>query len=90
MKNFFGEAVNWIGGAIEDAGEIAGDVTTFVAGLPNELVGWADRISASQARATSEARSAATEFQIQRALGRYGPVIAIGGLALAVALLAGK
>lgn len=90
MKNFFGEAIDWIGGALEDVGKFAGEATEFIAGLPGEISGFADRLALAQREAAAGATERATDFRKKQLLGELGPYLLIGGIGLAVVLLAGK
>lgn len=84
MKNFFGEAIDWIGGALDDIGDVIGKGAEVFAGLPGEIRDFADRLADSQRRGAAGAQREATDYQVQRMFGDLGPYVLLGALALAI------
>lgn len=82
--NFFGEAVDWFGTAAKKVGTVLGDVTETIAGLPNEIVGFADRLAGAQREAARGAVEQQRQFEQRRLFGEYGPFILLGGVGLII------
>ncbi len=59
-----------------------------MAGLPNEIISWADRIAAAQREASAGARNEAIQYEQRRLFGELGPVIAIGAVAVLIYAIA--